>query len=194
MIIGCPLSVVCPFIPSSLVYQQFLLTTYLPKPLGRISPNITGISFGYQSPFKSAKILPFDAELRLPWQPKAKKYFYWPFQGGPSFVDHLFYIVLMSCVCHAFASVHFCMWSPAGKGLTSWLLYVMFNCVLSVSHVVSWVRCGTWLYRILTKSGPSLGCFIRIFKTCHIGVTCRPALEVAYFTERKFEVLHPVNP
>ena len=44
-------------------------------------------------------------------------------------MDHLFYIVLMSCVCHAFASVHFCMWSPAGKGLTSWLLYVMFNCV-----------------------------------------------------------------
>ena len=30
----------------------------------------------------------------------------------------------------------------AGKGLTSWLSFVMFNCVLSLSHVVSWVRCG----------------------------------------------------
>ena len=28
------------------------------------------------------------------------------------------------------------LWSPAGKGLTSWLLFVMFNCVkLSLSHV-----------------------------------------------------------
>ena len=35
------------------------------------------------------------------------------------------------------------LWSPAGKRLTSWLSFVMFNCVLSLSHVVSWVRCGT---------------------------------------------------
>ena len=35
------------------------------------------------------------------------------------------------------------LWSPAGKGLTPWLLLVMFNCVLSLSYVVSWVRCGT---------------------------------------------------
>ena len=41
------------------------------------------------------------------------------------------------------------LWSPAGKWLTSWLLFVMFNCVLSLSHVVYWVRCGTWLYRFL---------------------------------------------
>ena len=33
--------------------------------------------------------------------------------------------------------------TPAGKGLTSLLFFVMFNCVLSLSHVVSWVRCGT---------------------------------------------------
>ena len=35
------------------------------------------------------------------------------------------------------------LWSPAGKGLTSWLLFVMFNRVLSLPHVVSWVRFGT---------------------------------------------------
>ena len=28
-------------------------------------------------------------------------------------------MLFMSCVCHAFAS---------GKGLTSWLLFIMFNC------------------------------------------------------------------
>ena len=33
--------------------------------------------------------------------------------------------------------------SPAGKGLTSWLSFEMFNCVLSLYHMVSWVRCGT---------------------------------------------------
>ena len=35
------------------------------------------------------------------------------------------------------------LWSPAGKGLTSWLLLVMFIVFWLLSHVVSWVRCGT---------------------------------------------------
>ena len=41
---------------------------------------------------------------------------YWPFQGGASFVvlSRLFFTAV---------------WSPAGKGLSSWLLFVMFNCV-----------------------------------------------------------------
>ena len=37
-------------------------------------------------------------------------------------------MLFMSRVCHAFATVHCCLWSPAGKGLTSWLLFVMSNC------------------------------------------------------------------
>ena len=35
------------------------------------------------------------------------------------------------------------LWSPAGKGLTSWLLFVMFIVFLLLSHAVSWVRCAT---------------------------------------------------
>ena len=35
------------------------------------------------------------------------------------------------------------LWSPAGKGLTSWLLLVMFLVFVLLLHVVSWVRCGT---------------------------------------------------
>ena len=32
------------------------------------------------------------------------------------------------------------LWSPAGKGLTTWLLFAMFNCVF----VTLWYpRCGT---------------------------------------------------
>ena len=42
------------------------------------------------------------------------------------------------------------LWSPAGgKGLTSWLLLVIFIVFLLLSHVVSWARCGTLLYRFL---------------------------------------------
>ena len=32
--------------------------------------------------------------------------------------------------------------SPAGKGLTSWLSFVMSNCEVVSFPLVSWVRCG----------------------------------------------------
>ena len=34
------------------------------------------------------------------------------------------------------------LWSPAGKGLTSWLTFVMSNCEVVTFPLVSWVRCG----------------------------------------------------
>ena len=34
------------------------------------------------------------------------------------------------------------LWSPAGKGLTSWLSFVMFNCKVVTFPLVSWVKCG----------------------------------------------------
>ena len=40
------------------------------------------------------------------------------------------------------------LWSPAGKGLISWLLLVKFI-VFLLLFLVSWVRCGHWLYRFL---------------------------------------------
>ena len=55
----------------------------------------------------------------------------------------------MSCVSHAFASVHCCLVVTCWEGLTFWLLLVMFIVFLLYSHMVSLVRCGTWLYRIL---------------------------------------------
>ena len=55
-----------------------------------------------------------------------------------------------SCVCYAFARLFICaLWSPAGKGLTSWLSFVVSNCKFVTLPLVSWVRCGTWLYRFL---------------------------------------------
>ena len=53
-------------------------------------------------------------------------------------------MLFMSCVCYAFARLFIAaLWSPDGNGLTSWLFFVKFNCVLSLSHVVSLDRCGT---------------------------------------------------
>ena len=34
------------------------------------------------------------------------------------------------------------LWSPEGKGLTSWILFAMFIVILLLSHLVSWDRCG----------------------------------------------------
>ena len=34
------------------------------------------------------------------------------------------------------------LWSPAGKGLTSWLSFVMSNCDVVAFPLVSWVRYG----------------------------------------------------
>ena len=35
------------------------------------------------------------------------------------------------------------LWSPAGKGLISWLSFVVSNCEFVTFPLVSWVRCGT---------------------------------------------------
>ena len=60
-----------------------------------------------------------------------------------SFVDLLcFYSVLcLLCLC---ARLFICaLWSPAGKGLTSWLSFVVSNCKFVTFPLVSWVKCVT---------------------------------------------------
>ena len=57
----------------------------------------------------------------------------------------------MDQLCFLYMLLHLfiaALWSPAGKVMTSWLLLVVFIFLL-LSHVVSWVRCGTRLYRFL---------------------------------------------
>ena len=47
-------------------------------------------------------------------------------------MDHLRYLCLVFVIIlRLFIAA---LWSPAGKVLTSWLLFVMFNGVLSLSH------------------------------------------------------------
>ena len=58
-----------------------------------------------------------------------------------------FSVMCLLCLC---ARLFICaLWSPAGKGLTSWLSFVMFNYDVVTFPLVSWVRCGTRLYRFL---------------------------------------------
>ena len=39
------------------------------------------------------------------------------------------------CVC--------ALWSPAGKGMTSWLSFVVSSCEFVTFPLVFWVRCGS---------------------------------------------------
>ena len=79
------------------------------------------------------------SELRLRLAPlnrfkPSSKIFYWPFQGGTSFVDLLCFcsVLCLLCLC---AGLFICaLWSPAGKGLTSWLSFVVSTVSLSLSH------------------------------------------------------------
>ena len=60
----------------------------------------------------------------------------------------MFFSVL--CLLCLYARLFICaLWSPAGKGLTSWLSFVVSNCEFVTFSLVSWVRCGTRLYRFL---------------------------------------------
>ena len=56
----------------------------------------------------------------------------------------IFYVFVLSYVCYVFVRLFICaLWSTAGKGLTSWLSFVVSNCEFVTFPLVSWVRCGT---------------------------------------------------
>ena len=50
-------------------------------------------------------------------------------------------VLCLLCLC---ARLFICaLWSPAGKGLTSWLSFVVYNCEFVTFPLISLVRCGT---------------------------------------------------
>ena len=57
-------------------------------------------------------------------------------------MDHLCYFcpVLLCFLARLFVDA---MWSLAGKGLTSWLSFVMSYCDVVTFLLVFWVMCGT---------------------------------------------------
>ena len=50
-----------------------------------------------------------------------------PSKAVPLFVDHMCYLCLLFVMLSRLFIAAW--WSPAGKGLASWLSFVMFNCV-----------------------------------------------------------------
>ena len=73
----------------------------------------------------------------------SSKIFYCPFQGSTSCVDLLCFcsVLCLLCLC---ARLFICaLWSPAGKGLTSWLSFVVSNWEFLTFPLVSCVGCGT---------------------------------------------------
>ena len=85
----------------------------------------------------------------LNWFRSSSKIFYWLFQGGTSFVDFLCFCSVLCLLCLCARLFNCALWSPAGKGLTSWLSFVVSNCEFVTFPLVSWVGCGTWLYWFL---------------------------------------------
>ena len=58
----------------------------------------------------------------------------------------IFYVFVLSYVCYVFVRVCLfvlCGRSPAEKGLTSWLSFVVSNCEFVTFPLASWVGCGT---------------------------------------------------
>ena len=56
-------------------------------------------------------------------------------------MDHLCYLCLVFVMLlYLFIAA---LWLPEGKGLTYWLMLVMFIALLLLSHLVSSDRCGT---------------------------------------------------
>ena len=62
----------------------------------------------------------------------SSKIFYWPFQGGTSFVDLLCFFSVLCLLCLCMRLFICALWSPAGKGLTSWLSFVVSNCPIDI--------------------------------------------------------------
>ena len=61
-----------------------------------------------------------------------------------SVVDHLcFLCVFVSCVSHAFESVHCCLVVTCWERAELLALVGVVYCILLLSHVVSLVMCGT---------------------------------------------------
>ena len=53
----------------------------------------------------------------------------------------MFYFLCLLCLC---VRLFICaLWSPAAKGLTPWLSFVVSNFEFVTFSLVSWVRCGT---------------------------------------------------
>ena len=96
------------------------------------------------------------SELRVrlaPWNRLSSPVKYFTDRSKAVHLLWIFYVFSALCLLCLCARLFICaLWSPARKGLTSWLLFVVSYCEFVTFPLVSWVRCGTWLYRFLIFS------------------------------------------
>ena len=59
------------------------------------------------------------------------------------------FVLFIFCVCHAFPSVHFCLVVTWRERADLLALICDVYCDLLLSYLVSWDRCGNWLYQFL---------------------------------------------
>ena len=83
------------------------------------------------------------------------------------------------------------LWSPAGKGLTSWLSFVGVKCEFVTFPLVSWVRCLTLLYRFLIFGFTNLVWlswpFLRVFALSHYLPLAPDTLHLSLFLSCWFD-------
>ena len=63
-------------------------------------------------------------------------------------MDHT-YISGVCLLCFGVGLLIIALSSPAEKGMTSWLSFVISYCKFVTFPLVSWIRCGSCLYRFL---------------------------------------------
>ena len=59
------------------------------------------------------------------------------------FITFMFFFSVLCLLCLCVRLFICALWAPAGKGLTSWLSFVVSDCENVTFPLVSWVRCGT---------------------------------------------------
>ena len=84
----------------------------------------------------------------LNWLKPSGKTFYWPFQGGTSFCGS--FMFFLSCFAMPLCvSVYMCLVVTCWERADPLALVCGVYCEFVTFPLVSWVRCGTWLYRVL---------------------------------------------
>ena len=58
-------------------------------------------------------------------------------------MDLLCFCSVLFLLCLCVRLFNCALWSPAGKGLASWLLFAVSYCEFVTFPLVSWVGCGT---------------------------------------------------
>ena len=123
--------------------------------------------------------------LGAPWNQfkPSSGIFYWPLQGGASFVDLLcvfFSVLRFLCVCARLIICALCHLLGKGWPLDSRL---WFNCEFVTFPLSSLVRCGTWLYRFLIFA-PLLTLVVITLKIILLLVFSDKSLKLRVWTER----------